>query len=117
MMPNVMHYKGYTGQVAFSDEDSTFYGKILGINDLVTFEGSSVRTLKKAFQEAVDDYVETCQALAKEPEKSYRGQFNVRVSPKLHRLAVIQAAAAHITLNKFVEQAIQKALEEKIKLK
>ena len=111
-MHNVMRHKGYLGQVAYSDADSTFYGKILGINDLVTFEGSSVEELKEAFKEAVEDYLETCHELAKEPEKTYKGQFNVRVSPKLHRLAVIKAAADHVTLNKFVEEAIRRALQE-----
>ncbi len=110
-MSNMMTYKGYRGQVEFSDEDSTFYGKILGINDLVTFEGASVLKLKVAFKEAVNDYLETCKELGKDPEKEYKGQFNVRVSTKLHRLAARKAMAGRITLNRFVELALRKAVQ------
>ena len=110
-MSNVLKYKDYRGQVEYSDEDSTFYGKILGINDLVTFEGSTVEELKSAFIESVDDYLETCLELGKNPDKEYKGQFNVRIPVKLHKLAVRKAAIKHISLNKFVETALRKALQ------
>ena len=70
-MSNLLKYKDYRGQVEYSDEDSTFYGRILGINDLVSFEGSTVEELKKSFIESVDDYIETCKELGKNPEKEY----------------------------------------------
>ena len=107
-----MKYKDYRGKVEFSDEDSTFFGKILGINDLVTFEGSTVEELRNSFIEAVDDYLETCLELGKEPEKEYKGQFNVRVPVNLHRLAARKAKVKNISLNKFVENALRKALHE-----
>lgn len=110
-MSNVLKYKDYRGLVEYSDEDSTFFGKIFGIDDLITFEGSSVKELKKAFQDAVNDYLETCKEIGKKPEKEYKGQFNVRVPVKLHRLAARRAAVNRITLNKFVENALKKALQ------
>jgi predicted HicB family RNase H-like nuclease len=110
-MSNVLIYKDYRGLVEYSDEDSTFYGKIFGIDDLVTFEGSSVKELKKAFHDAVDDYLETCEEIGKSPEKEYKGQFNVRVPKQLHKLAATRAALKKITLNKFVENALKKALQ------
>jgi predicted HicB family RNase H-like nuclease len=110
-MSNSFNYKGYLGLVEYSDEDSTFFGKILGIDDLVTFEGSSVEELKKAFHDAVDDYLETCAELSKVPEKAYKGQFNVRVATELHRAAAIRAEAQRMTLNKFVETALKRALQ------
>lgn len=106
-MDNTIKYRDYMGSVEYSAEDECFYGKVLGINDLVTFEGTSVEELKAAFQEAVDDYLEFCSAQQKEPEKPYRGTFNVRVNPSLHRQAAQFAASHGITLNKFVEQAIE----------
>lgn len=110
-MNNVLKYKDYRGLVEYSDEDSVFYGKIFGIDDLVTFEGSTVKELKKAFQEAVEDYLNTCEEMGKKPEKEYKGQFNVRIPKQLHRLVAIKAAATSISLNKFVENALKKALQ------
>ena len=110
-MSNLLKYKDYRGQVEYSDEDSIFYGKILGINDLVSFEGKTVEELKKAFTESVDDYIQTCESLGKSPEKEYKGQFNVRVPMKLHRLAARKAISKRMSLNKFVENALRKALQ------
>lgn len=110
-MNNLLTYKDYVGVVSYSDEDGLFFGSLHGINDLVTFEGDSVANLKAAFKEAVDDYLASCEAMGKQPEKVYKGQFNVRVAPPLHRLAALHAAQQRITLNKWVENAMKRALE------
>ena len=68
-MNNTLEHKGYLGSIEFSNEDDCFFGKILGINDLVTFEGSSVQEIKVAFREAIDDYILICERAGKEPEK------------------------------------------------
>jgi len=112
-MNDVMEYKGYYGSVHFSSEDEVFYGKILSIDDLVTFEGVSVKELKKAFREAIDDYLETCAELGKDPDKTYKGTFNVRISTDLHKAAAVFAAVNNITLNDFVKTAIHYALSHK----
>ena len=78
-MSDILQYKGYYASVNFSVEDDVFYGKIIGINDLVSFEGTSVSELKHSFQEAVEDYLETCSLIKKVPEKTYKGSFNVRI--------------------------------------
>ena len=90
-----------------------FYGKLLGIDDLVNFEGASVKELKKAFHEAVNDYLETCEELGKEPNKTYKGTFNVRISTDLHKSAAVYAAMNNISLNDFVKTAIDYALLHK----
>ncbi len=90
-MNNYIEYKGYRGVIDYSDQDSVLYGKIIGIDDLVTFEGSSVEEIKSAFFDAVDNYLETCKELGKNPEKEFKGVFNVRVSEKVHKLAAIKA--------------------------
>lgn len=105
-MNDILEYKGYYAEVHFNSEDEVFYGKIIGINDLVSFEGTTVKQLKKEFQEAVEDYLATCQELGKEPEKTYKGTFNVRIPSELHRQAALQAALKKMTLNDFVRQAI-----------
>jgi predicted HicB family RNase H-like nuclease len=107
-MKNVLEHKGYTGTVEFSAVDEVFFGKINGIRDVVTFEADTVSKLKKAFRDAVEDYIETCSAVGKEPDKEFKGSFNVRIKPKLHRLAVIKSSAMKISLNQFVEQVIAK---------
>lgn len=106
-MSNIIKYKEFYGSIEFSSEDDCFFGKVIGIDDLVTFEGSSVEELKKSFEEAVEDYIETCKELGKEANKSYKGSFNVRISPELHKLAVLIAKAQGKSLNNFVEDAIK----------
>jgi predicted HicB family RNase H-like nuclease len=109
-MKNVLEHKGYTGSVEFSDEDEVFFGKIVGIRDLVTFEADSVVKLKKAFKDAVEDYIATCKELGKDPDKEYKGSFNVRLKPKIHRLAAIKSATLKMSLNQFVEKVIEKEI-------
>jgi predicted HicB family RNase H-like nuclease len=105
-MTDILEYKSYYASVHFSSEDEVFHGKIIGINDLVNFEGTTVKELKGAFHEAVDDYLETCKELGKEPEKTYKGSFNIRISPELHRQAAQYALLRGISLNDFVRNAI-----------
>ncbi len=107
-MKNVLQHKGYTGSVEFSATDETFFGKIVGIRDLVTFEANSVAKLKKAFKEAVEDYMAMCQEFGKHPDHEYKGSFNVRLKPKIHRLAAIRSAMQNMSLNQFVEKVIEK---------
>jgi len=105
-MTDILEYKSYYASIHFSSEDEVFYGKIIGINDLVSFEGITVNELKAAFHEAVDDYLETCKEIGKEPEKTYKGSFNIRISPELHRQAAQYALLRGISLNDFVRNAI-----------
>jgi len=109
-MDNKVTYKGYIGTVNFIAEDEVFYGKIHGINDLVTFEGKSVKELKSAFSEAVDDYLETCKELGKQPDKTFKGSFNVRINTELHKKAASVANKKSISLNDFVKRAISYAV-------
>ena len=112
-MSDVLEYKGYYASVLFSAEDEVFHGKLLGIEDLVNFEGTSVKEIKKAFREAVDDYLETCKKIGKEPNKTYKGTFNVRIPVELHKAAAIFAARQNISLNEFVKSAILYSLANK----
>ena len=107
-MKNVLEYKGYTGSVDFSAEDKVFFGKLTGIRDVVTFEGETVKELMKAFHDAVNDYLAMCKELGKDPHKEYKGSFNVRLKPRVHRLAAMKSAALKISLNQFVEKVVEK---------
>ena len=106
-MSNTMEYKGYLGSVEFSETDGVFFGKVLGIRSLLSYEGTTAKELVEDFHGAVDDYLELCAAQGIQPEKAYKGSFNVRVSPELHRQAAIYAQTHHLTLNGVVEKAQQ----------
>ena len=105
-MKNYLEYKGYIGTTEFSAEDKTFFGKIQGINDLITFEGATVKALEKSFKDAVNDYLETCEALGKAPDKIYKGTFNVRIPQELHKQTALLASKAGVNLNEVVKRAL-----------
>ena len=110
-MKGTMNYREYHGSVEFSNEDNTFFGRIIGINDHITFEGDNVESLRNDFQNAVDEYLEICKEMGKEPEKLYKGTFNVRIEPALHKDLVIYSASHGKTLNSTVEEAIRSYIE------
>lgn len=111
-MNNTLKYKGYYTIVKYDSESNVLYGKIEDIDDLVTFECTETATVKAEFERAVDDYLDTCLELGKEPSKTYNGVFNVRVSPELHRQVSYMAKKHGLTLNAFVNEALQYALNE-----
>jgi predicted HicB family RNase H-like nuclease len=112
-MNDILQYKNYTATLHFSSEDEVFYGKVIGINDLLTFEGNSVKELQNAFAETIEDYLETCHKLKKQPEKTYKGSFNVRIPAELHREAALVAAKMNVSLNDFIRIAIDYSLANK----
>ena len=109
-MKDMMAYKGYNGSVHYSDEDQIFFGKIKFIRSLVSYEGMDVKSLRSAFEEAVDDYLELCEKEGKEPETPFKGSFNVRTGTDLHRRAVLFAKSKGTNLNSIVTDALEKYL-------
>jgi predicted HicB family RNase H-like nuclease len=110
-MKNMLEYKDYFGSVQYSADDDIFYGKLEFIRDLVSYDGKDVNSLKKAFQEAVNDYLELCQEQKREPNIPFRGSFNVRTGSELHRKASVYAQENNITLNTLVTEALQMYLK------
>jgi predicted HicB family RNase H-like nuclease len=104
-----MSYKGYSARVEYDDEDGIFTGRIAGIRDGVGFHADSVAELREAFHEAVEDYIETCARIGKEPQKAYSGQVMFRVSPELHRKAAMAAELAGKSLNQWAEEVLSRA--------
>ena len=111
---NTMTYKGYLGSVSFSEKDGVFFGKIEGINGLVNFEGESVAELTEAFHEAVDDYLAYCEDEGIEPDKSYSGILNVRLTPTIHRQIAYFAKQAGLTLNAYIKDALEEKVKEAV---
>ena len=107
---NTMTYKGFAARVEYSEEDGCFVGHVAGIRDVVGFHGESVDELRSAFEEAVDDYVETCRKLGREPNHPYSGQFRLRLAPELHARAAMAAESRGKSLNAWVTEAIEKGV-------
>lgn len=109
-MSNTLEYKWLIGTVEYNWDDRVFYWKISMIDDLVTFEAMSVDELERNFKESVDDYLETCKKLWRNPQKAFKWVFNLRISWDLHKKAYKEALKENISLNKFVERSIEKQL-------
>lgn len=105
-MKNYLEHKGYIGTVEFSADDKVFFGKLEAINDLVTFEGENVMELENNFIDAVEDYLATCSELGKEPNKTFKGVFNVRVNATVHKKLFLLARKRGINLNQLVAQSV-----------
>lgn len=103
---DILKYKGYEGSAEIDMDRQICRGKILFIDDVVTFEAASPAELKKEFEIAVDDYIETCATLKREPQMPLRGQFNVRIPPTLHKAAARRALTDNISLNDVVVRAL-----------
>ena len=114
-MKNILQYKGYFTKIEYSVEDRILYGKIEGIKDLVNFESESVDEIEQEFKNAVDDYLELCKEIGQEPDKTYSGTFNVRISPALHRAIALQAIKTGDSLNNTVEKAIDSFINDNTK--
>ena len=106
---NTMSYKGYAARIEYSDEDACFIGHVAGINDVVGFHAESVKELRAAFEEAVDDYLKTCEKLGRPPQKPYSGKLMLRVPPEIHARAAMMAEAHGLSLNQWASEVISKA--------
>lgn len=107
-MNGMMEYKGYHAKVEYSAEDETFVGQVFGVADTLVFDGQSIEELTEMFHTSIDDYLELCQEIGKEPDKEYRGTFSVRVPVELHRAAAMVAESRDISLNQFVAEALRR---------
>lgn len=108
-------YKSFIGSVEVSIKDNCVYGKILFINDLVTYESDTPVNLKAKFKAAVDDYIETCKTLKIEPLKSFSGSFNIRIEPEKHQELATHAVQKDTTINQVVNKAIENYLHTSLK--
>ncbi len=110
-MKDVLKYKGFIGSVHYAADDRVFYGKVEGINDLISFEGSSVDDLEEGFKYMVDEHIKDCEKKKTPIEKSYKGNLNIRLSPDLHKKAAYNATLKGISLNQYINDAIKKEIE------
>jgi predicted HicB family RNase H-like nuclease len=102
-----LDYKGYTGSIEYSEEDNLLFGKVLGIQGLISYEGLTGKDLEKDFKKALDLYLTDCKKSGTVPEKPFKGSFNVRIPTKLHQKAALLAMEAKMSLNNFVAESIR----------
>ncbi|MCL2355514.1 MAG: type II toxin-antitoxin system HicB family antitoxin [Oscillospiraceae bacterium] len=110
-MKNIMEYRSYSSKIEYCNEDEIFYGKILGIDDLVSFEGETVEELKKDFKEAVDYYIKSCERDNKEAKKQYKGSFNIRIGSEIHKKIAFLSEVENISLNQFIKNTLKEKAE------
>ena len=106
-MSSIMKYKGYWAEVKYSDEDECFCGRIEGLKkDVISFEGETVKELKKDFKDAINSYLEVCKQLNQEPEKQCKGSLNVRLGTELYTKAKIKSVEQNISINELIKNAV-----------
>jgi predicted HicB family RNase H-like nuclease len=107
-----MKYKGYTGIAEFDEDSGVIFGHVIGLRDVITFQGESVTEVTQAFRESVDDYLEFCESRGESPEKPFSGQFVVRIDPATHRALSHAAELEGASLNSLVETILRKSIAE-----
>ena len=106
-MKNIMKYRGYWAEIRYSDEDECFCGEIEGLkNDSISFEGETVKELKKDFKDAIDNYLSVCEANNWKLEKQAKGSLNVRLGVELHNKAKMKSIEKNISINELIKQAV-----------
>ena len=103
----MMQYKGYSGKVEYDDDAEIFHGEVIGLRDVITFQGKTVDEIKQAFRESVDDYLDFCVQLGQAPEKPFTGKFMLRLTPGLHRKVFVAAKQSGESINGWVVDQLQ----------
>ncbi len=111
-MKNTMNYKDYTGTIEFNEKEKNLSGKVIGADVKISYAGNCVQSLIDDFHNKVDNYLKLCAKNNVEPKRSFKGSFNVRISPYMHKKAAEYAMEHDISLNTFVNQAIRSFLQE-----
>jgi len=112
-MKNMLKYKGYLGSINFDEKSVVFYGKIEFIRALVTFEAIEAKQLQREFRHAVDDYLLMCKKEKIEPEKSFKGSLNIRLTKELHRHIALLAIQEETTTNDYIKRALEEYVHDK----
>ena len=111
---NTFSYKGYTGTVDVDPKAGILFGRVLDLDAVLTFEGETVKEAEHAFHDTVDDYLDWCAERGKEPEKPFSGRLVLRMSPDVHRAAVIAAARERKSLNAWLTDVVAAATRKDV---
>jgi predicted HicB family RNase H-like nuclease len=111
-MPKLLKYKEYRGDFEIDIEANILVGKVLGLSDSITFEGSTPEELEKSFHSSVDAYLEFCSNVGKKPEKPFSGKLAYRTDPETHHKIFLAACYAGISINKWIDETLKSAVRE-----
>ena len=105
-----MKYKGYIGVVTFDEKANIFHGEVVNTRDVITFQGTCVDEIRQAFIDSVENYLEFCAQRGEQPERPFKGNLGLCLKPEVHQQAFIRAKQAGISLNEWINRAIEKQL-------
>ena len=108
----MLKYGDFTGIVEYDSDGKIFTGEVIGVRDVITFQGRTPEEIEQSFRASVDFYLEMCQQDGVSPQKPFSGRFNIRISPEIHRQIAERAAQQHISLNQWVSEAVTHALQQ-----
>ena len=107
---NLLEYKGYHAKISFDAEDGLFVGEVFGISDSLNFHGASVSELETSFHHCIDNYLDACEKFHKNPDKEFKGSFNIRIPSELHRRLALEATRHDVSLNQFIKDTLTQAV-------
>ena len=103
----MMKYKGYLGKVVYDDEAEIFHGDVIGLKDVITFQGETVAEVKKAFRDSIESYLELCRSRGMKPAKTFSGKVILRMDPQVHETISREAAIRGISLNELINEKLR----------
>ena len=106
----MLKYKNYVGVVEYDAEGRIFTGEVIGLRDMITFQGRTPEELEDSFRESIDFYLEMCARDNVLPQKPFSGRFNVRMDPELHRQLALRAAQEKVSLNEWVIHTLEESV-------
>ncbi len=104
----MLDYKGYKGRAEYDDEAGIFHGEVLGLRDVVTFQGTNVEEIETAFRDSVDDYLDFCAERGEDPDRPFSGKLVLRLSPELHRTVYVRAAQEGKSINQWITENLER---------
>ncbi len=107
-MNNTMNIDGQTAIISFDPDLGQFRGEFTGLNGGADFYASSVEALHNEGTRSLRTFLDVCKERGIEPYKSFSGKFVVRVPATLHARVTEAAAAAGVSLNQWVQQALER---------
>ncbi len=106
----MLHYKGYTGSVDYSEEDKIFFGRVAGIRDIISYEGETSAELEQDFRDGIDDYLKNCEICGQQPNKPFADEIKIKTTPEFHEKVYLKALKNGKSVDDFVQGAIEKVL-------
>lgn len=104
----MMKYKNYIGHVEYDSEAKLFHGEVIGLKDVITFQGTTVNEIEQAFKNSIDDYLGWCKERGEQPEKSFSGNLRLRINPGLHARLAQEAYQQGLSLNTLISEKLKK---------